>query len=111
MSRRSMPIAALVIFSLLLGACGTGATQAPGASTGTGASGAPASGPAGSAGGSQTAGKPISGNLQVGAKYGCKPIPCKPTGEGAADEIAITRYDEFAKAHPEVTLAFTEADF
>ena len=115
MARRSLPIAALVTFSLILSACGNSSSQTPGASSG----GDTPSGPAAtsgasaeaSAGGSATAGKPISGTLQVGAKYGCKPIPCKPEGEGAADEIATTRYDEFAKAHPEVTVEFTEQDF
>src|SRR5215218_8514152 len=103
MTRRSWPISAIVVFSLLMTACSSGATQAPGGSTGpAGGASAPAdsgSGPAGSAESSATAGKPISGPLQVGAKYGCKPVPCKATGEGAADEIAVTRYDAFATAH------------
>jgi multiple sugar transport system substrate-binding protein len=117
MSRRSAPFAFLVIATLLLSACrssqgssapstGGGAASAPAASTG----GSPAE--SGGAGGSATAsGKPISGALQVGAKYGCKPIPCKPQGEGAADEIAVTRYDVFAKNHPDVQISFTESDF
>src|SRR5215213_8581326 len=115
MPRRSLPISAIVVLSLLVTACSSGATQAPGGSTGTdGGASAPAdsgSAPAGSAESSATAGKPISGTLLVGAKYGCKPIPCTPKGEGVADEIAVTRYDTFAKAHPEVTLEFSEQDF
>jgi len=110
-----VPIPAVVILSLLIAACTNGSSQAPGASTGTAPSVPAASGgesaPAASAEGSATAGKPISGTLQVGAKYGCKPIPCKPEGDGAADEIAVTRYDVFAKAHPDVTMEFTEQDF
>ena len=117
MSRRSAPFAFLVVAALLLTACssnqgssapsaGGGAASAPAASTG----GSPAE--SGGAGGSATAGgKPISGALQVGAKYGCKPIPCQPTGDAAADEIAVTRYDVFAKNHPDVQISFTEADF
>src|SRR5829696_1461861 len=113
MPRRSMLVSLIVTLSLVLGACTSGSTQAPGGSAGTGASGPPAgsSGPGTSGEGSGTAGKPISGTLQIGAKYGCKPVPCKATGEGAADEIAVTRYDAFATAHPEVALEFTEADF
>jgi len=65
-----------------------------------------------SAGGSASPGAAnLSGTLLVGAKYGCKPIPCTPSGEGAADEIATTRYDVFAKQYPNVTVNFTEADF
>src|SRR5689334_19722758 len=98
MSPRSAPLALLVIASLVLTACGSSqGTSAP--STGGGGASAPAASSGGSpaesaAGGSAaSSGKPISGTLQVGAKYGCKPIPCKPAGEGAADEIATTRYD------------------
>src|SRR5919107_739050 len=115
MPRRSLPLPAVVILSLLISACSNGSSQAPAGSTGTAPSVPAASGgesaPAASAEGSATAGKPISGTFQIGAKYGCKPIPCKPEGEGAADEIATTRYDVFAKNHPDVKIEFTESDF
>src|SRR3954468_5567053 len=113
MSRRSTPAAILVVVTLLASACGSSqGTSAP--STGATASTPVSSGgsaPAPSGSTTAASGKPISGALQGGAKYGCKPIPCKPAGEGAADEIATTRYDIFAKNHPDVTISFTEADF
>ena len=79
-----------------------GESAAPSASAEPGASGSPAA----SAGGAA-----LSGTLLVGAKYGCKPIPCVPTAEGSADEIAVTRYDVFANQYPDVTMDFTETDF
>jgi multiple sugar transport system substrate-binding protein len=114
MSRRFAPLALLIVTTLIATACsGSQGSSAPssagGGSTTPVQSAAGGSAEASSSGG--TAGKPISGTLQVGAKYGCKPIPCKPTGEGAADEIATTRYDVFAKNHPDVTIEFTESDF
>jgi multiple sugar transport system substrate-binding protein len=117
MSRRSAPLALLIVATLVATACSSSqGTSAP--STGGGASapaassgGSPAESGAGGGESQAASGKPISGTLQVGAKYGCKPIPCKPEGEGAADEIATTRYDVFAKNHPDVTVEFTESDF
>src|SRR5215213_5803820 len=108
MSRTSLPVVLLVVVALIAAACSSG-QQSPGASTAPTTAGS-GSAPSGSAGGSQPAAD-ISGELMVGAKYGCKPIPCKPEGEGAADEIATTRYDVFAKNHPDVKIEFTEADF
>src|SRR5215210_2756427 len=108
MSRRSLPVVLFVVVALLAAACSSG-QQSPGASTAPTTAGSGAA-PSGSAGGSQPAAD-ISGELMVGAKYGCKPIPCKPEGEGAADEIATTRYDVFAKQYPDVAVSFTESDF
>jgi multiple sugar transport system substrate-binding protein len=108
MSRRSLPLVLLVLVALVAVGCGTG--------QGTASPGAPGSPGAESprTGGSPAASAPapaLSGTLQVGAKYGCEPAPCEPSGEGAADEIAYTRYNEFAEQHPDVTLDFTESDF
>jgi len=95
---------------LAVGACSsgdnTGASPVPaepGTSAAPGASGAPS-------GGASAGAADISGTLTVGAKYGCKPIPCTP-GEGGADEIGTTRVDIFAKQYPDVALEFTEKDF
>jgi multiple sugar transport system substrate-binding protein len=111
MPRRSLPLVLVVALSLLATACGN--SQGTAAPTGGGASTPPASGasaPAASGAASPVA-RALTGTFQVGAKYGCKPIPCVPSGEGAADEIAVTRYDVFAKQYPDVTMEFTEADF
>src|SRR5215213_914611 len=108
MSRTSLPVVLFVVVALLAAACSSG-QQSPGASTAPTTAGS-GSAPSGSAGGSQPAAD-ISGELMVGAKYGCKPPPCTPEGEGAADEIAVTRYDEFVKKYPDVTVSFTESDF
>jgi len=116
------PIALLIAATLIATACGSGSgSSATSTAAGGGSSTAPSTAAASSGAGASASadtgsaapsgGKPISGTLQVGGKYGCKPIPCKPQGDGAADEIAVTRYDAFAKAHPEVTLEFTEQDF
>src|SRR3954452_9803224 len=83
-----------------------GASSAAGASSSAGASESASAGA-----GSSVGGAAISGDLSIGAKYGCKPVPCTPTGEGAADEIATTRYDQFIKAYPDVKTSFTETDF
>jgi multiple sugar transport system substrate-binding protein len=97
--------ALIAALALTVAACGSndsgsspGASAAPGASDG-GASPAPVESAA------------LSGPLLVGAKYGCKPVPCAPTGEGAADEIAITRYDVFLNQYPDLDVEFTETDF
>jgi multiple sugar transport system substrate-binding protein len=104
---RSLPAVLLVIVALLAAACGPTAESSagPGASTGTGG-GSPGTG--GSA-----APVDISGDLEIGAKLGCSPAPCTPEAgkEGAADEIAYTRYNLFADQYPDVKLTFTEKDF
>jgi multiple sugar transport system substrate-binding protein len=112
LTRRSSSIAAALVLSLVVAACGgdSGATQSPAAPGGS----APAASPGApsSPGASQGAGSAdISGELQVGARYGCEPAPCEPSGEGAADEIAYTRYNVFAEQYPDVQLDFTESDF
>ena len=115
MSRHSMTGALIMVVALLATACGT-TNQSPGASAPPASDGAGASASASA----DTSGPPasaeapaISGNLQIGGRYGCEPAPCVPAEgtEGAADEIAYTRINLFAEAHPEVTLDFTEADF
>jgi multiple sugar transport system substrate-binding protein len=108
MSRHSLPLVLFMVVAMLATACSSG-QQSPGTSTAptSGGSAPAASGPAG---GSQPAAD-ISGTLMVGAKYGCKPPPCTPQGEGVADEIATTRYDVFVKQYPDVSVEFTEADF
>jgi multiple sugar transport system substrate-binding protein len=98
------PLALLVVASIV-GACSSGGSSQAPASPGDGSPAA-----SGSGGGSASA-PALSGTLQVGAVYGCKPAPCEPSGEGVADEIAYVRYNTFAEQHPEVTLEFTEADF
>jgi multiple sugar transport system substrate-binding protein len=112
LTRRPLGLAMALVLSLVVAACST--------SEGTPAASAPAPGgsaPAASPGGSAPAGSPgagganISGDLQVLARYGCEPAPCEPSGEGAADEIAYTRYNVFAEQYPDVTLDFTESDF
>ena len=121
MPGRSRPLVLIMAVSLLAAACGS-SSGTPGASAGGGGASAGASAPAGGSavpGGSAAAGSPaasgggqaLTGTLQVGAKYGCKPVPCEPTGEGAADEIAVTRYNVFAEQYPDVAMEFTEADF
>src|SRR5215218_2219522 len=100
MPRRSI-VAGLMMLSLVATACssgqGTPGTSAgAGASAGTGASAATGSSEPGGSPAASGGGAALTGTLQVGAKYGCKPIPCTPSGEGAADEIAVTRYDVFA---------------
>ena len=111
-TRRSSGLALSAVLALVVAACST--------TEGTPAASAPApdgSAPAASPGGSAPAGSPgaggadISGDLQVLARYGCEPAPCEPSGEGAADEIAYTRYNVFAEQYPDVTLDFTESDF
>ena len=109
MSRRSLPLVFLMVIALVAGACSSG-QQSPAASSGGGASASAPTSSGGSAPASQAAAD-ISGTLQVGAKYGCKPPPCTPEGEGAADEIATTRYDAFVKQYPDVSVEFTESDF
>jgi multiple sugar transport system substrate-binding protein len=107
MTRRSLPMVLLMAMSLIAAACTSGqqSPSAPGA-TGAASPEATASGPA------ESPGAPaVSGTLLVGAKYGCAPPPCTPEGEGAADEIAVTRYDVFVEQFPDVTVEFTEADF
>ncbi|HET7473589.1 MAG TPA: extracellular solute-binding protein [Candidatus Limnocylindrales bacterium] len=114
MSRRPAPLALLIVSTLIATACGSGQGSSAPSTAGGGAStpgGSAATGSAEASSSAAASGKPVSGTLQVGAKYGCKPIPCKPEGEGAADEIATTRYDVFAKNHPDVTIEFTESDF
>ena len=105
MSRRSFAPVALIVIASLVGACSSGGSSQAPASPGGASPGASES-----AGASPSAAT-LSGTLQVGAVYGCKPAPCEPSGEGVADEIAYVRYNTFAEAHPEVTLEFTEADF
>jgi len=119
--RRPAALAASLALTLVVTACsGGGGTPAPatgGSSAAPSASGAsPSTGgespsASESASASAAGNADISGTLLVGAKYGCKPIPCTPSGEGAADEIATTRYDVFAKQYPDVSVQFTEADF
>lgn len=70
------------------------------------ASGSPGTSPGGFVGEAD-----ISGTMQVGAKYGCTPVPCTPDEGQGADEIARTRYDVFINGYPDVTVEFTEADF
>jgi multiple sugar transport system substrate-binding protein len=114
MSRHSLPVALVMSIALLAAACGggnqsPGTSAAPPATSGTGASASPG----GSAPAASADAPAISGTLQIGGRYGCEPAPCVPAEgtEGAADEIAYTRVNLFAEAHPEVTLDFTEADF
>ena len=114
LDRRSAALAATLAASLVISACssGGGTTASPGGASGSppaSASGSPAESPSG--GSASPSAAAISGTLQVGAKYGCSPVPCTPEGEGAADEIAVTRYDVFANQYPDVTMEFTEADF
>ncbi len=110
MVQRSLPITLLTVVALLAVACGGGnQTAAPSAGGATpGASAPAASAPTGSAGAPA-----VSGDLQIGARLGCEPAPCEPEegAEGAADEIAYTRYNFFAEANPDVSLTFTEANF
>jgi multiple sugar transport system substrate-binding protein len=97
----------LVLIALVAAACGGGGgTASPGGTTGPG-------GQSQEPGGSPASQAPaeLSGTLQVGARYGCEPAPCEPSGEGAADEIAYTRYNVFAEQYPDVELDFTESDF
>lgn len=106
MLSRSLPTALIVIVALLATACsnqpqstgGPGASPGTGGTQGTGASAAPVE---------------ISGDLEIGAKLGCSPFPCTPEegAEGAADEIAYTRYNVFGEEYPDVNVTFTEADF
>ena len=105
MSRRSFAPLALIVIASSVGACSSGGSSQAPASPGGESPGASES-----AGASPSAAA-LSGTLQVGAVYGCKPAPCEPSGEGVADEIAYVRYNTFAEEHPEVTLEFTEADF
>lgn len=106
MLSRSLPTALLVTVALLATACsnqaqstgGTGASPGAGGTQGTEQSAAPVE---------------ISGDLEIGAKLGCSPFPCTPEegAEGAADEIAYTRYNVFGEQYPDVNVTFTEADF
>lgn len=112
MSRRSQLPVAFVVAAIIATACGPSQS---GASGGAGASGSAGTGTSSGAGASTGTGAvtppSISGDLQIGAKMGCKPAPCKPSGEGVADEIAYTRYNAFASQYPNVTLNFTEKEF
>ena len=110
MLSRSLPPALLVIVALIATACGPSASSGPGGSSGTG----PTSGTGGTpAAPGSVAPAEITGDLEIGAKLGCTPFPCTPEegAEGAADEIAYTRYNVFADAYPDVNVTFTEADF
>jgi multiple sugar transport system substrate-binding protein len=109
MPRRSLAPALLVVVALLTTACTGGNETASPASPGTGgspAAGSPGTSPAGSPGAPS-----LSGPLQVGARMGCSPLPCEPSGDGVADEIAYTRYNTFAEQQPDVDISFTESDF
>ncbi|HEX5013347.1 MAG TPA: extracellular solute-binding protein [Candidatus Limnocylindrales bacterium] len=114
MPRRSLPLVIVMLVALVGASCGS-SNQTPATSGGTGASAPPAA--SGAPGGSQPAGSGAAGgatgDLLVGAKYGCKPAPCEPdqSQEGVADEIAYVRYNAFAEANPDVSMTFTEADF
>jgi multiple sugar transport system substrate-binding protein len=113
MSNRSLPLALFLVLALVATAC-TGSQQSPSASgAGPSGSGAAASGPTGSADGGSAPPMELSGDLQVGARLGCEPLPCTPEegAEGVADEIAYTRYNVFAEKYPDVNVTFTEADF
>jgi multiple sugar transport system substrate-binding protein len=101
-----MPPVLLSLIAVIAVACGPSASAGP---SGAGASSGAGGGP--SAGTGSVAPPSLSGTLQIGAKYGCKPAPCTPSGEGVADEIAYTRYNVFAKQYPDLTLNFTEKDF
>ncbi|HSK51532.1 MAG TPA: extracellular solute-binding protein [Clostridia bacterium] len=108
LTRRSSSIAAALVLSLVVAACGgdSGTTQSPAAPDG--------SGPAASPGAPSSPGAvDVSGPLQIGARYGCEPAPCEPEegAEGVADEIAYVRYNTFAEQYPDVDLTFTEANF
>lgn len=107
MLRRSHASALLVVVALVVTACGGGATPTPSAGGATPAGSAPASG------GASPSAAGVSGDLQVGTRYGCEPAPCEPDPEqeGVADEIAYVRYNVFAEANPDVNLTFTEQDF
>jgi multiple sugar transport system substrate-binding protein len=108
MPSRSLPSVLLVVMAMVATACGPTANNSPGpgGSAGTGGS-SPGTG------GGSAAPVDVSGDLEIGAKLGCSPAPCEPeTGkEGAADEIAYTRYNLFADQYPDVKLTFTEKDF
>jgi multiple sugar transport system substrate-binding protein len=97
----------LIAASLMAAACSAGG-QSPSAPAASGAASPDASA---SAPGASPGGAAVSGPLQIGARYGCEPAPCEPSGEGAADEIAYTRYNVFAEENPDVELDFTESDF
>ena len=106
-NRRSTGLAMATILAVVVAACGSG-QQTPGPGSQPPASdGASAPPPA------SVAPAEISGDLQVGARMGCDPLPCTPEegAEGVADEIAYTRYNVFAEQYPDVTVSFTEADF
>src|SRR5215212_8908226 len=110
MLSRSLPAALLVIVALVATACGPTGNNSPG--TGGSSAGTGGSSPGAGGGGSAPPAE-ISGDLEIGAKLGCSPAPCKPEKgkEGAADEIAYTRYNAFAEKYPDVKVTFTEADF
>jgi multiple sugar transport system substrate-binding protein len=110
MQRRSLPLALLFLIPLVATACGPGSNASGG--PGVGGSGGPeGSGTAAESPGGSTSAADLSGSLTIGAKLGCKPAPCTPTGDGAADEIAYTRYNTFATQYPNVSMTFTESDF
>jgi multiple sugar transport system substrate-binding protein len=114
MSPRSLPIALLATVAIIVSACGgNNGSPGTGGSGGTGATPGGTSGAGASSGTASAAPIAISGDLKIGGKLGCKPAPCKPAegAEGAADEIAYTRYNLFADKYPDVKLTFTEADF
>jgi multiple sugar transport system substrate-binding protein len=104
MSRRFLPLVLLTVVAVIGTACTSGQSQSPGTSPGGG-------GPSASVG--SVAPPAISGDLQVGARMGCEPVPCEPEegAEGVADEIAYVRYNTFAEQYPDVNVTFTEADF
>ena len=112
MSRRSLLPALIATMAIVAAACGPQATGSPGAGQTTG----PGASPGTSPGGATAAPVEVTGDLEIGARLGCTPEPgvgCEPAegAEGAADEIAYTRYNLFAEQNPEVNLSFTEADF
>ena len=111
MLSRSLPPVLLVIVALAATACGPTANNSPG--TGGGSSAGTGGASAGTGGGGSAAPADISGDLEIGAKLGCSPFPCKPEAdaEGAADEIAYTRYNVFGEQYPDVNVTFTESDF
>jgi multiple sugar transport system substrate-binding protein len=101
------------------GSAGASASQSAAATTGTeseapsGSAGEPSGSAAAPSGSAATGTADISGDLQVGARYGCEPAPCvpDPEAEGVTDEIAYTRYNVFAEQYGDVNLTFTESDF